>query len=83
MSSRQKVLGEVPCEATIPDSISPRRTQPPTQRLPVAAAAAKTPISLSKVRIESVILTTYHIILDFIMIICVNAIHHDKLFGKE
>ena len=32
------VEGRDPCEADIPDSASPRRTQPPTQRLPVVAA---------------------------------------------
>jgi hypothetical protein len=82
ISSRQKVLGEVPWEATRPDSISPRSTHPPTQRFPVAAAAAKTPVFLLKVRTESVILPTHHIVLDFIMIICVNAIHHDKFIWK-
>jgi hypothetical protein len=77
-SSRQNVLGAVPCDATSPDSMSPRRTHPPTQRLPVAAAAAKVPVFLSKVRIEKVIQLPYHIFLEFIMIICLNAIHHDK-----
>ena len=46
--------------------------------IPVAAAAAKVPVFLSKVRIEKVIQLPYHIFLEFIIIICLNAIHHDK-----
>jgi hypothetical protein len=59
--------------------MSPLRTQPPTQRLPVAAAAAKMPSFSSNVRTENVISITCYILLVFIMIICVNAINHDKL----
>jgi hypothetical protein len=58
--------------------MSPRKTQPPTQRLPVAAAPAKTPVLVSKLRIENVMAGPRDILLVFIMTICLNAIHHDK-----
>ena len=46
------------------------------------AAPANTPVLWSKVRTEKVILSPYNNFLDFIMIICLNAIYYDKFIGK-
>jgi hypothetical protein len=43
-----------PCDAERPTRALPRKTQPPTQRLPVAAAAPRTPVSGSRTSIENV-----------------------------
>jgi hypothetical protein len=82
-SSPHMCDGAAPCEAEIPPRESPRSTQPPTQRLPVAAAPPRAPVPGSCARSEKVMVPHPSCFLQFIMKILTKANYHDNFDKKN